>query len=206
MQPIVIAVCGRRRSGKDAIASYLCEKHGFVNMKFAKYLKGMLREAFGFTDDELEGSLKDSIHSAYGVTPRRLMQFMGTDVMQFGLQGVIPGIGRNFWALRLSQDLNAHVTNLAAQQVQPRVVISDMRFMHEWDTIRRQCADRGFKFMTIRLTRPTTQSSADDASDAHASEREWEAIPYGCLIHNSGTLESLCHAVDDAVLDFIASK
>lgn len=194
MQPIIIAVCGKRRSGKDAIASYLCGRHGFVNMKFAKYLKGMLREAFGFSDEQLEGGEKDQVHPVYGVTPRRLMQYMGTEVMQFGIQTVLPGIGRSFWALRLVQDMNAHITKLASDELQPKVVISDMRFMHEFDVIRAECAERGYKFLAVTVTRNVPLTGGD--SDAHASEREWAEIPCDFQIHNEGTLDALYQTVD----------
>ena len=174
----IVALAGRCGSGKDAAADAAARDLGFVNLKFAQPLKNAASVLFGlppecFTDREL----KDAPHSRLlGSTPRRVLQWLGTDVMQHGLvdAGIMPGVGRCFWAQRLADTIDA----LPAEV--DRVVISDMRFPHELELLKQRFGG----ILSVRLERP----SATGASE-HESESAVDGMDVDVVLRNEGTLE-----------------
>jgi hypothetical protein len=174
--PRIIAVCGVKRSGKDTIADALCERYGYQKIKVSEGLKDMLKLLFGFSDDQLESDQKDMVDPKLGVTPRKIMQFMGTDVMQFELQKVLPCIGRTFWIKQL-------IENHIEKNPGVKYVISDMRFIHEFDTL------RPHQPFVIRVERDSLDETP--CGHVHISETEYKNIPYNVLYKNNGTLEDV---------------
>ncbi len=183
--PIVIAVCGARRAGKDTVAKVLEERYAFVNLKFARYLKDMIKSGFGLTDEEVEGDAKDIVHPVYGVTPRAIMQFIGTDVMQYSLQSILPGVGRVFWANRLLMDIKQR------RESHSRMVISDLRFLHEYEALRRASFEEGYKLLIIKVQRhnKNNKNSDNNQQDMHVSEKEWETIPHDIYMENNTSID-----------------
>ena len=96
MRASVVAICGTRGSGKDSVAAILSQEAGFVNHKLARPLKDAMRGLFSLDAAHVDGELKDVVHPAWGVTPRVLMQWFGTEVMQHELVKVVPSVGRRF--------------------------------------------------------------------------------------------------------------
>ncbi len=194
MTPIVIAICGARRAGKDTVASVLEKSYGYRPMKFARYLKDMIKAGFGLSDQDVEGHAKDAIHPIYNVTPRAIMQYIGTDVMQYGLQTLIPEIRRDFWARRLIIDLRSHMSKGGDET---NFVISDLRFMHEYEALKQAAMDDGFQFHVIKVCRQVLPADACLAEDSHISEREWENIPHAHCFNNNSTHEHLEAKIHD---------
>lgn len=187
MTKVIIGVCGPRRAGKDVVANYLATNYGFVNCKFADRLKEACKAMFAWSDDQLETS-KDDICPSWGVTPRSIMQFIGTEVMQFKIQEVMPEVGRGFWVRSLMQTIRMH----------EKVAISDLRFLHEYDELKKLEAD-GAKLVILRVTRPG--NTHDAITDNHISELEFMKIPIDYTIENSDTIRKL----QDSVETFIKS-
>ena len=52
---ILLGISGKPRSGKDSIANYLKEEHGFNTYSFADYLKWMCVEYFDYSKEDLWG-------------------------------------------------------------------------------------------------------------------------------------------------------
>lgn len=176
---VLVGLVGRRGAGKDTIADHLVASYGFVNLKFAAPLKAALMPLFGLTHEHVEGRLKDEVHPAWGVTPRAMMQFFGTDVLQGqGMQQLVPGIGRDFAVRRMFVD----------GQVQGDVVISDVRFPHEVDAIRSR---GGF---VLRVRRNWTRANA--ATDEHVSESGVDALFSHAELDNDGDVAELLAKVD----------
>ena len=207
--PVVIAICGARRAGKDTVANILERAYGYQPMKFARYLKDMIKAGFGFSEQEVEGYAKDIVHPVYQVTPRAIMQYIGTDVMQYGLQTLVPGIGRNIWARRLLFDMQSMMENKGMA----KFVISDMRFLHEYDELKSAALAHGYRLCIIKISRQNTtcmRNNTDDThninnndtnetddtenlkmEDSHISEREWGTIPHDYYIRNDASCDSL---------------
>lgn len=167
----IIALCGPKRSGKDTVANFIADQYGYSNAKFAGKLKDVCKLLFDFTDEQVEADAKDVVDSRYNRTPREVMQFFGTEMMQFKLQEFMPGVGRLFWARHLLESCKER-----------SIVISDMRFAHEADHV----LDCDKDALIIRVARPSHV-----LVDTHASETELHGIACHETIVNDGSIESL---------------
>ena len=56
---MIIGLSGKKRSGKDTVAEYLCAHYGFINYGFGDPIKEIARIMFQFTDEQLYGNQKD---------------------------------------------------------------------------------------------------------------------------------------------------
>lgn len=164
MAPRIIAICGLKRSGKDTIADYLCQHYGYEKIKIATPLKNGLKAMFGFTDAQIEGDDKDVVDPRWGIEPRKVMQYIGTEVMQYQIQALMPDMGRNFWIRSLVEQ---YIKNAPRDK---RYVIPDLRFRHEYDMLQQY----GVEFWRVERTSERTQSAT---SCPHASEQEYLNIP-----------------------------
>ena len=120
--PNVVALTGMAGSGKSTLADYLIARHGYVRVKFAGPLKAMLY-AMGLSDAHIEGDLKElPTPLLQGRTPRYAMQTLGTE-----------------WGRSMSPDLWTGLWQRTANDVLDnggRVVVDDVRFDNEADTVR----------------------------------------------------------------------
>lgn len=176
--PKVVAICGFKRSGKDTVADWLCQHKGYTRIKIAEPLKDVCATLFCLSSEQLDGHLKDEVDPKWGVSPRRIMQFFGTEVMQHKIQELIPGHDRTFWIQNAITRCCVHTNN------EENVVISDLRFMHEYNMLKRHF-DKDIVFVKVMSKRVAPET------DCHASEKEWESIPCDCMVHNDGTVEEL---------------
>lgn len=169
MKPQIIAICGLKRSGKDTIAKYITNKYGYHHMKIAKPLKDTVCNLFNINSENLENESKDMIDPTWKTSPRTIMDFIGTHVFQYELQKIIPHIHRNFWI------------NILLNNVKDRhVVISDLRFKHEYEEIIKH-----YNCKVIKVLRHTT------SSDMLPSEIEYDDIPNDVVLHNNHTIQDL---------------
>ena len=172
----IIAICGAKRSGKDVLAKYLINKYKYEKLSFAEPLKKAVKELFNFNDiqvgideDNGMGNEKDIIDERWGITPRKALQFFGTEIMQYKMNELIPNINREFFANIL---LSKIVEN-------KNYVISDMRFLHEYEKI------KGLNILIIKVIRPSLIKKRDE----HISENEYEQIPCNIEVLNEGSIE-----------------
>lgn len=171
----VIAICGAKRAGKDTVSNILGNLYGFHNVKISTDLKECCKLLFGFDDDQLETDIKDVIDPVFNCKPRELMQFIGTDVMQFHIQSVIPNIGRAFWIRKTINRIN----KLSEEENIDKIVISDLRFMHEYELLK---STYGRDLSVWKIIRPSVNETKESK---HCSEQEWKKIPYDKFLMNS---------------------
>ncbi len=170
---MIIAITGRKRSGKDTIADYLISKHNFSRYGFADPIREISKVIFGWTEDWIVNN-KETIDPYWGISYRQFAQDVGTEYMQYGLGSRFPEFlktnGRSVWVkrfLKIYED----------EKVKSNWVLSDCRFPHETIPIRKHGG------IVIRVIRP----DKEDTSDLHASEIEQEnIIPDYTLINNAG--------------------
>jgi hypothetical protein len=172
--PKLISICGRRRSGKDTIASFLCNEYGYANHKIADDLKSLVKLLFGFSDSQVETDTKDVVDPRWGISPRKALQFFGTEIMQYQVQHLLPDVGRNFWIQSFIKK-NIIDTNKL-------IVISDMRFVHEYNHL------KNHDVFVIRVERDDHELCEHDE---HVSEKEYLNIPAHVIVKNNGNHEEL---------------
>lgn len=150
----IIALYGPAGSGKSTLADLLIEHHGYIRLSFAVPFKEMLRALLrcqgvppSVISQMLFGSLKEE-PSPYlsNQTPRRAMQTLGTEWRDL--------MDKNFW------------TNiwLRSQEHVAKIVVDDMRFIHEGETV------RNVNGIIIRIERPGV------GPGTHRSEQEYLQI------------------------------
>lgn len=163
-QPPLIGITGRARSGKDTVANFIVAAIGGYRYSFADPLRAMLAPLGVDMSDPYWQARKEEPIPALGVSPRRMMQTLGTE---WGRQLITPDL----WLIMAHQRL---------LQSGPGMVISDVRFDNEAAWIRKHGG------RIIHVIRPDTK-----AVEAHVSEAGIEVQDTDARLSNSGTLEEL---------------
>ncbi len=206
---MIIGICGLIGSGKDTVADYLVNVHGFRRESFAGTLKDAVAAVFGWDRTLLEGRTKASREWREQVdtwwaerlnmpllTPRWVLQYWGTEVMRRGFHDDI-------WIASIENKI---------RNLQDNVVISDCRFPNEISSIRsaggrivRTCRgpDPEWFHAAEVVNRGPTQNlswasnrSVLDNFKVHASETAWVGTNFDCVLDNNGTMDELYAQVD----------
>jgi hypothetical protein len=169
---MIILLCGYKGSGKDTCANYICKKYKFVHHKISLPLKEGLQKIFDFSDEQIEGSLKDEVDPNWLITPREAMVYLGTEIFQYHIQNKLPNIGRNFWIQQLERKLvdnkNSHI------------IISDLRFWHELTYLKQHVHKDDI--IVVKIYNPNIQIYQKDADQ---SETEHLNFPIDYIIENT---------------------
>ena len=211
--PKIIAICGAKRSGKDVLAEHLVRKYNYERVSFATPLKLAVKSLFNFDDEQVgigkdSGSnKKDIIDTNWGITPRTALQFIGTEIMQDKIQDILPNIKKNFFANTLKNYIKDRITVNKEQ----RFVISDLRFIHEFEMLYTISKIRKEDIVIIRVIRPyscnyraderDTESteSTESTEDTHVSELEYMTIPYDIILINNGSIDNYIEKFDKII-------
>lgn len=171
----IIGLSGLAGSGKSEVAAYLEREHGFQRIRFAGPLKAMCR-AFGLSDDEIEGTLKETPRAILcGKTPRYFMQTLGTE---FGRNL----IGSSIW-------VNAWRTAVERTEPDAAIVVEDVRFPDEVAAIE---SASPFHIL-IRIHRGKSTIAGTHVSEIQTFHSD-------ATIINGGTLVDLFTQIDQLVL------
>lgn len=176
----VVGFLGKKRSGKDTSCDYIISVLKNLNqdvrkLAFAEPLKKIVGEMFNLTEDQLYGDLKDSVDPKWGISPRIMFQFVGTDLIRNNIHKILPTIGENFWVYSLEQKIKEFNNNTV-------VFISDVRFISEVELIHKL----GGKVIKIERNIPSS------GEILHQAEAEVDKITnYDFLVNNNSTIEEL---------------
>jgi hypothetical protein len=136
----LIGVHGHAGVGKDTAVEYLNEKYVAVyGESFAAPLKRAAAEAFGiplshFNDREL----KEEPNEYWGVSPRKIAQFVGTELFRHHAGKLTGDDETAFWISRLAGRLTGNLPPPEGEgyyEVGDTICISDVRFQNEADWI-----------------------------------------------------------------------
>jgi hypothetical protein len=186
---MIIGLLGFIGSGKGAAGEILAEK-GFVKLSFADSLKDATSAIFGWPRDLLEGDtivsreFRETVDPFWSkkfgkdITPRYILQIMGTEVMRNNLLNSI-------WVDSLERKIYQH----------ENVVITDVRFINEIKFLK----DLGGILLQIdrKSTRPEWFPFINDNDkleemNIHRSEYEWyDNKEIDRIIDNDGNFEDL---------------
>ena len=162
----VIGLHGRARSGKDTVASFILAQRGGYIYSFADPIRAMLAPLGIDMRDPYWQERKEEVIPAIGVSPRRMMQTLGTE---WGRELINPEL----WLILAKQLL---------LNCGPGMVIADVRFENEAEWVRSQGG------RVIHIERPNVV-----AVEPHASEAgiEFKGEEGDFKIINGGSLEDL---------------
>jgi len=208
---MIIGVCGFIGSGKDTIADYLTNFHGFRRESFANSLKDAVANVFSWDRTMLEGRTKQAREwreqvdpwwaerlNMPDLTPRLMLQLWGTEVCRRGFHDDI-------WIASLENKLRTSTDD---------IVISDCRFPNEIKSIRNAGG------IVVRVKRGNDPEWYNDACDMnagdkcmnwslatsrmtklgiHASETAWIGKGIDIEIDNNGTIDDLFKQIKSLV-------
>lgn len=219
MDNILIGLVAPKRSGKDTAANYLCSSYGFKKYNFADPLKRGIGEIFGLTYNQLDGDEKEIIDPFWGVTPRELLQKIGTELFQFELPKVVDqfkDFDRTFWVkcfekwyTEKEKLFNQNKTTwsnsvfdnmikglphdfLYKNNPSLKIVVSDIRFLHEAKKI------KDLNGLLIKINRNNKQNEYS----SHKSEIEFNEIKCDYTIENDGDILNLHKKIDTLIKNF----
>jgi hypothetical protein len=208
---MIIGICGFIGSGKDTIADYLVNNHGFRRESFANTLKDAVSSVFGWDRELLEGRTKEARAwreqvdpwwaerlSIPNLTPRYILQQWGTEVCRRGFHDDI-------WIASLENKL---------RKTKDDIVISDCRFPNEIKSIKDA---GGVVVRVVRGPEPDWYQDAVNSNEGrgnmswlistdrlnklgiHASETAWVGTKFDVVLDNNTSLDSLFVQVEKLV-------
>jgi hypothetical protein len=180
----IIGICGKKFNGKDTIADHLVKHYGYTKISLADSLKRAMKEIFGFSDEQLWGDKKEVVDEFWKITPREVLQFVGTDCFRNVFGTNFSHIGNNIWILSLQRNIDIMV-----QQGIKKIVVPDVRFPNEAQLIQK------YNGTVIRVNR-LFQHASDN--DTHASETSIDLIQPNHIIINDSLLQ-LYNDIDELV-------
>lgn len=198
-------------SGKDTVADYLCNVHGFRRESFAGSLKDAVAAVFGWDRVMLEGRTTASRawreqpdawwshRLGREITPRWVLQYWGTEVCRSAFHDDI-------WIASIEHKILNSADN---------IVISDCRFPNEISAIKQA---GGIVIRTCRGPDPAWYHAAEvvnhgptqnlewasnksflDTFNVHASETAWVGTNFDYHLGNNSTMDELFRQVEDIV-------
>jgi hypothetical protein len=170
---LLIGLTGKAGAGKDTAALALIAD-GFHEYAFAEPMKEAAKILMGWGDDHVHDTvLKDTIDPLYGVSPRRVLQTLGTE---WGREL----IHKDIWLLRAKE----HIRQVRRAYPTADIVITDVRFNNEARFIQENGG------IVLEVVRPPTSGGGKEV-EAHESEA---GVFNGYIIHyltNNGTVDQL---------------
>jgi len=177
-KPRIIGLTGRRGSGKDTVGNFLVNNYGYKRLAYADPLKEVCQCIFGFSHEQVHGSLKEANDPYWGTTPRAIMQFVGTDLFRNQITQVIPNIHNNIWIKVLEHKVRQDL----AKNPDQLFVITDIRFANELELVKQ------YNGVIFKIKRNKIRN---ESSDNHASEIEIDNLHTDHEIDNNGTIDEL---------------
>jgi hypothetical protein len=182
----LIGIAGAAGAGKDTLRCelrpelYKLSTCLVFQENFADPLKKAAAELFGIdVDDFYNLDHKKELNPFWGVSPRQIAQFFGTEMVRETMGKLLFGIGENFWIKRLEKDFDLSLDHI--------LMIADVRFQNEVDWI---ISNGG---IVIKLYRPGADGNVGIPN--HPSEAGFQIYPHqqGAYheINNNGTVEQM---------------
>lgn len=196
---MIIGICGFQSSGKDTIANYLVKNHNFIKLSFASATKDVVSCLFSLDRNMLEGNTpecrkkREEVDSWWSnrlgipnLTPRKMLQLIGTDVFRNNFH-------KEIWISILEKKL---LFNLHSN-----IVISDCRFSNEINILKKYNAKiihvyRNLPNWFIPYKNNETIDS-EEFNKIHSSELDWIKSDFDYDINNNSTIQNLYLIIDN---------
>lgn len=180
---MIIGITGKAHSGKTTIANRLFTHGAARIINFADPMKAFCFEVFAFSNEQLNGALKEIGDPRYVrpngelLTPRFALQTLGTE---WG-RNCYPNVWTELGVRRAQFD----------ERAGKLAVIGDVRFLNEAEAVRKA---GGVIWKVIRPHMVGLEVGAN-----HPSEVEGSAIQADRVFYNDGTIDDLYRVVDEEI-------
>ena len=122
MSEVLVAFGGKKGSGKSTVSKYLVSTGNYEILSFSTKLKELVSNLFDFDDECYNVNKKEVVIPNLGVSPRQLMQKIGTELFRDGLPKLLPD-------LKLCKEGSIWINLTKIKS--PKVVVDDVRFIDE---------------------------------------------------------------------------
>ena len=182
----LIGLTGRAGCGKNTVADFLCETHGFVQIALADPLRDGLKAMLGVTTEQLSRrDLTEARIDWIGRSPRELMQSLGTE---WGREQV----ATDLWLRVAAQRIERIKASPPCLHV-AGIVVSDIRYENEANWL----SNLGGKLWLIK------RNNGPQLNGQVASQSCEQHIPTEMgepRIYNFGTLDDLYDQVTEVLM------
>lgn len=135
----MIALVGRKRTGKDTAANYMVQEYGVEKRSIAAPLKRLCQDLFPLSDEQVDAGKDTPLTSQSDLTPRMLLQAVGQRMKRV--------FGPSYWVDQVVR----HDTPM---------VVADVRFQEEIDALRRRYPARPCLMIKIERDAPRDDAEA----------------------------------------------
>ena len=199
----IIGLCGLAHCGKNTIANILVEKYNFKINSVGNRLKDTVATMFDLPRPLLEGDTEESrrwretelnfwsAELGRPMTPRRLLQEVGTDCLRNILH-------QDIWLLTLKHQMQ--------KDPETSWVISDIRFPNEINFIKDQPGGEIWQVRRGVLPDWYISARSDNLygtslmADKNIHESEWRWVQddnfYDLIIDNNGSIQDMIHIIE----------
>lgn len=186
----IVALCARKGSGKDTLADHLRSRYPCMKKRaLADPLKEACGAIFGFEDDQLYGNLKESVDEFWKVTPRHVLQTVGTQLFRDRLGEHVPLVrDGSVWIRCLHRWILSTIEQNRKRYRNTLLVITDVRMENEAEW----CYEHDIPIIGIERRGVSTD-------DQHESELQIDGITKSMVIQNNGTLEDFKESIDKEI-------
>jgi hypothetical protein len=176
-EKIIIGITGKKRHGKDTLGDLLISKKNFIKFAFADPLKLACKEIFNFSDEQLYGNDKEIEDDFWKITPRQILQYVGTELFRNQIGNILPETKENIWIKVMEKKVES--------SKEDKIVITDVRFPNEVEMVKKLGG------IVIKVVRPSL--SIQEHSE-HISEAI-DQLDVDFTVINDKTPEDLYNAV-----------
>lgn len=202
----LIFLSGKKGSGKSSVSKYFVEEHGFIEIRFADYLKKICNDVLEnigcqtsqdhFELHKLKESLiKDESGEPFEIetfsqkrkknikshiTYRQFMQLIGTELFRNNIRSDI-------WTLPVINKLKNATLNRGKNL--NGIVISDLRYPNEHESVIRGIRPflKFFEITTVYIDRDNINKELD----SHSSENSMSDFEFDVVLKNDSDLKTL---------------
>ena len=89
----IIAIAGKKAAGKDLLGAFLMVE-GFERFAFGDIIRKRVIRDFGLTEEQVYGTLKETVDIRWNTTPRKIMEKYGMFFRKFDVQYWIKQLGK----------------------------------------------------------------------------------------------------------------
>lgn len=192
----IIIFSGKKQSGKDTCGEYIVQQFKKRNLSvhslaFADNLKFCVNTMFDLSENETSNENKDKIIPRLNTSPRKLYQYIGTEVLQKQMKELFNI--ENIHHYHIIKKLNT----IAENNKNNNFVFTDVRFNHEYDLLKNYAKNNNYNFISIRVNRKYN-------NNYYLNTRDYNTCNLNIYQANDSECINFAHKTIDNLFDDIA--